>query len=69
MTFINMCKLGAQTEAEAKKLNWSRMDYLAAHNIKKLDRQSAIKWFSKQPEDWQKARKQRFTSRLNERRW
>lgn len=69
MTFTNMCKMGAQTKAEAKKLNWDRMDYLAKHNIEKLDKQSAMKWFAKQPEDWKVSRAERFTARIKQRRW
>lgn len=69
MTYNNACKLGAQTEGEAKKLNWHRMDCLAKHNIEKLDKQSALKWFAKQNEEWKKSRSNRFSSRLNARRW
>lgn len=69
MTYHNACKLGPQTEAEAKRLNWQRMDCLAKHNIEKLDKQSAMKWFAKQPEEWKESRAARFTSRINQRRW
>lgn len=66
---MNANSFGAQTEEEAKKQNWHRMDCLAKLYIKKFDRQSAVKWFETQNEEWQRSRLERFTSRLNERRW
>ena len=69
MTYHNANSLGAQTIEQAKKDNWFRMDCLAKRYIEKFDRQSAMKWFEAQNEEWQKSRLERFTSRLNERRW
>jgi len=66
---MNANSLGAQTEEEARKQNFHRMDCLAKRYIEKFDKPSAIKWFKTQNEEWQTSRLERFTSRLNERRW
>jgi hypothetical protein len=69
VTYNNACHLGAQTTEEAKQQNWHRMDCLAKRYIEKFDKQSALKWFAQQEEEWKKSRTVRFSSRLNARRW
>lgn len=65
MNFVNACPLGPQNAEEAKKSNWKRMDCLAANQLKvERDPLKLKKWFSAQDEEWQAARKARFTSRL-----
>ena len=65
MTFHNACSLGPQSEAEAKKLNWKRMDCLAANKLKtEMNPLKLKKWFLSQDQEWQAARKSRFSSRL-----
>jgi hypothetical protein len=66
---MNANSLAPQTAEGIKKQNWHRMDCLAKRYIENFDRQTAVKWFESQDEEWQKARVERFTSRLNERRW
>ena len=48
MTYNNACKFGAQTEEEARKQNWHRMDCLAQRYIEKFDKQASLKWFATQ---------------------
>ena len=69
MTYNNACKLGAQTEEEARKQNWHRMDCLAQRYIEKFDKQASLKWFATQNQEWKDSRADRFSSRLNQRRW
>lgn len=69
MRFNNACSLGPQNEEDAHNQNWHRMDCLARWYIEKFDRQAALKWFGTQDQAWQDSRKQRFNSRINERRW
>ncbi len=65
MNYYNACSLGPQTEAEAKKLNWHRMDCLAANKLKTEGNPLKLqKWFASQDKEWQAARKARFSSRL-----
>lgn len=66
MTFHNANSLGAQSEAEAKKHNWHRIDCLAARQLRvERDPLKLKKWFSTQDEEWQASRKGRFTSRVS----
>jgi hypothetical protein len=68
MNYHNANSLGAQSEEQAKKDNWHRMDCLAANQLRvEHDTEKLKKWFASQNEEWQAARKARFTSRLNER--
>lgn len=70
MTYHNACSLGPQSEEEAKTLNWKRMDCLAKYQLNSgNDNKKLMEWFKSQNEEWQAARKQRFTARLNQRRW
>jgi len=69
MTYHNANSLGAQSFEQAKKQNFHRMDCLAKRYIEKFDKQTALKWFKTQNEEWKRSREERFTSRLNERRW
>ena len=69
MKYQNACSLGAQSEAEAKKDNWWRMDCLAKRYIEKFDKKASLDWFETQNEEWQASRKERFTARLSERWW
>lgn len=68
MTYNNACKLGAQTEAEAKKMNWHRMDCLAKHYIARFDKKSSLEWFVKQDEDWKTSRANKFHARMSNKR-
>jgi len=67
MTYNNAAKLGPQTEAEAIKWNWHRMDCLAKYQLNnERDHKKLMAWFAKQGEEWKESRKQRFTIRSNE---
>lgn len=66
MTFHNASKFGPQSEADAKKHNWHRMDCLAANQLRvERDPMKLKKWFASQDEEWQAARKDRFNSRIS----
>ena len=68
MTYHNANSLGAQSEEQAKKENWHRMDCLAKYNLKnERDYSKLIKWFAKQNEEWRQSRHKRFMARTNDR--
>ena len=65
MTFHNASKFGPQSDGDARKMNWHRMDCLAANQLRVERDNSKLKaWFAAQDEEWQVARKARFMSRL-----
>lgn len=65
MIFVNACKLGPQTEEEEIKLNWSKMDFMAARYIERFDKKTSLEWFAKQPEEWKKSRANKFHARMS----
>lgn len=68
MSFHNACKLMPQTAELRKKMDWHRIDCLAANQLKtERDHNKLKTWFSKQDEHWQLSRKARFYSRINDR--
>lgn len=70
MKLTNVSKFAPKTEEALKAQNWHKIDCLAANQLKIERDQVKLKaWFATQDEEWQAARKTRFTSRLNERRW
>lgn len=63
--FSNVSKFGPKDEAQAKKMNWHRIDCLAAYLLRKERDSAKLRaWFASQDEEWQAARKARFMARL-----
>ena len=69
-SYNNACSVGAQSTEEAQKQTWHKLDCLAKYQLNSgHDNKTLIEWFKSQNEEWQASRQQRFTARLNQRRW
>lgn len=69
MTFINVCKFGAQTHEEFVAELWHKLDCLTANKLRiEGDDQRVINWFEQQDPEWQAARRDRLLKRLRTRR-
>lgn len=66
MTYHNANSFAPKTKEGMKKQSWHQLDCLAANQLRvERDTGKLKAWFASQNEEWQAARKARFTARLN----